>query len=138
MPGDTQESIATTLELAKYYNPDMAFFLAIAPWPYAEIYGELEKHIEEKDFRRYNLVEAVVKPLAMSRAELERQLLETTKKFYMDKMNKFSALSAGKQEFMIAVMDLLMKHSYLAEHMKADSDRMPGEVRRLLNLNPIP
>jgi len=138
MPNDTRESIATTLELAQYYNPDMAFFLAIAPWPYAEIYGELEKYIEVKDFRRYNLVEAVIKPLAMSRGELEQQLLETTKKFYMEKMKKFSALSRGKQEFMINVMDLLMNHSYLSEHMKAVGAGMPEGVKRLLNLNPIP
>ena len=138
MPNDTQQSIATTLELANYYNPDMAFFLAIAPWPYAEIYRELEPYVEEKDFRRYNLVEAVVKPLAMSRRELEQQLLETTKKFYMGKMKRFSDLSRGKQEFMINVMDLLMHHSYLAEHMKAVGAGMPESVKRLLNLNPIP
>jgi anaerobic magnesium-protoporphyrin IX monomethyl ester cyclase len=138
MPHDTHESIAATLELAKYYNPDMAFFLAIAPWPYAEIYAELKIHVEEKDFRRYNLVEAVVKPLGMSRSELERDLLETTKKFYMDKMLRFSALSSGKQEFMRSVMELLMRHSYLSEHIKASAEGMPESVKRLLNLNPIP
>ncbi len=37
----TPESITDTIELAKHYNPDMAFFLAIAPWPYAELYPEL-------------------------------------------------------------------------------------------------
>jgi anaerobic magnesium-protoporphyrin IX monomethyl ester cyclase len=138
MPHDTHESIAATLELAKYYNPDMAFFLAIAPWPYAEIYAELKSHVEEKDFRRYNLVEAVVKPLAMSRSELEKDLLETTKKFYMDKMLRFSALSSGKKEFMRSVMELLMRHSYLSEHIRSSAEGMPESVKRLLNLNPIP
>ena len=61
MPDDTPESMAKTLELAKYYNPDMAFFLAIAPWPYSEIYPSLKDHIEVKDYSRYNLVEPVVK-----------------------------------------------------------------------------
>ncbi len=138
LPQDTRESIARTLKLAQYYNPDMAFFLAIAPWPYAEIFGELKDHIEETDFRRYNLVEAVVKPVAMSRAELERELLETTKKFYMAKMASFSALSPYKQGFMRSVMDLLMRHSYLAPHIKAGAEEMPEEVKRLLNLSPIP
>jgi anaerobic magnesium-protoporphyrin IX monomethyl ester cyclase len=138
MPLDTQESIAATLELAKYYSPDMAFFLAIAPWPYSEIYPDLKNHVEEKDYRRYNLVEAVLKPLAMSRKELEKELLETTKKFYMDKMLKFASLSSGKQVFMRSVMDLLMRHSYLSEHIKASAEGMPESVKRLLNLNPIP
>jgi anaerobic magnesium-protoporphyrin IX monomethyl ester cyclase len=138
MPQDTQESIAATLELAKYYNPDMAFFLAIAPWPYVEIFETLKHHTETTDFRHYNLVEAVVKPLAMSRNELEKVLLETTKQFYVDKMSKFHHLSPGKQEFMRSVMHLLMHHSYLAEHIKASTREMPESARRLLNLNPIP
>ncbi|MHB8829333.1 MAG: B12-binding domain-containing radical SAM protein [Syntrophales bacterium] len=138
LPQDTPESIARTLELARYYDPDMAFFLAIAPWPYAEIYDALKDHIEETDFRRYNFVEAVVKPVAMSRVELERELLETTKKFYMGKMAGFSALSPYKQGFMRSVMDLLMNHSYLAPHIKAGAAEMPEEVRRLLNISPLP
>lgn len=138
LPQDTREKIAQTLKLAQNYNPDMAFFLAIAPWPYAEIFGELKDHIEETDFRHYNLVEAVVKPLAMSRAELEHELLEVTKKFYMDKMANFPSLSPYKQEFMRSVMDLLMHHSYLAPHIKAGAEEMPEEVKRLLNMCPIP
>ncbi len=138
MPGDTPQSIAATLELAKHYNPDMAFFLAIAPWPYAELYGALKDHIEVKDFRRYNLVEAVVKPLAMTRAELEKELLETTKKFYMAKMAGLAALSSGKQEFMRSVMDLLINHSYLGEHIKSAAAEMPASVKRMMKLSPIP
>jgi anaerobic magnesium-protoporphyrin IX monomethyl ester cyclase len=138
MPHDTKESIAATLELAKYYAPDMAFFLAIAPWPYAEIYDQLKDYIEETDFRRYNLVEAVVKPATLTRAELERELLEATKNFYMDKMTRISSLSAAKQDFMRSVMELLIKHSYLAEHIKSGAAGMPESIKRLFNLNPIP
>lgn len=138
MPGDTPESIAATLELAKHYNPDMAFFLAIAPWPYAELYGALKDYIETTDFRRYNLVEAVVKPLAMSRPELEKELLDTTKKFYVSKMAGFSDLSSGKQEFMRSVMDLLMNHSYLSEHIKSAAEQMPDPIKRMMKLSPIP
>ncbi len=138
MPEDTRESIGRTLELAQYYNPDMAFFLAIAPWPYADIYSELKEHIEETDFRHYNLVEPVVKPISMSRKELERELLDTTKRFYMGKMENFSRMSAYKQDFMRSVMHLLINHSYLSEHIKASTEKLSESARRLMNLSPIP
>ena len=71
MPDDTPESMGKTLELAKYYNPDMAFFLAIAPWPYSEIYPSLKDHVEVTDYSRYNLVEPVVKPKNMTLKEVQ-------------------------------------------------------------------
>ena len=45
MPDDTKEKIRNTVELAKFYNPDLAFFLAIAPWPYSDIYPLLKPYV---------------------------------------------------------------------------------------------
>ncbi|SNB47908.1 cobalamin-dependent protein [Geobacter sp. DSM 9736] len=135
MPEDTPESIAQTIELAKHYNPDMAFFLAIAPWPYAELYPELEQYVATKDYRKYNLVEPVLKPRNMSLQELERELGKASQKFFMHKFQNLHQLSPWKQEFMLSVLDLLINHSYLAGQMKAamkDGKEMPEEVKRLL------
>src|SRR4030067_2941036 len=55
MPDETPESIDSAIKLAKYYNPDLAFFLAIAPWPYSDIYKELAPFVEEFDYSKYNL-----------------------------------------------------------------------------------
>ena len=44
----------------------MAFFLAITPWPYSDLYESVKDHIVTRDYRKYNLVEPVVKPVAMS------------------------------------------------------------------------
>jgi anaerobic magnesium-protoporphyrin IX monomethyl ester cyclase len=136
MPEDTPESIAETVELAKHYNPDMAFFLAIAPWPYAELYGELEPYVGTKDYRKYNLVEPVLKPKNMTMAELERELGRASQKFYMHKFQHLHELSPWKQEFMLSVLDLLIHHSYLAGQMKAamkeGGAQMPEEVKNLL------
>lgn len=114
MPDDTPESIEQTIELAKHYNPDMAFFLAIAPWPYAELYPELEPYVGTKDYRKYNLVEPVIKPKHMTMEELERHLGRASQKFFMHKFQNLENLSAWKQEFMLSVLDLLINHSYLA------------------------
>ncbi|GBE06054.1 MAG TPA: radical SAM protein [Nitrospirae bacterium] len=139
IPDETKESINTTLELAKHYNPDMAFFLAIAPWPYADIYKELKPYIAVKDYSKYNLVEPVVKPVNMSIEELSRELLRATKLFYMDKLEKLDKMSPYKKEFMLSVMKLLMEHSYLAKEIEGV---IPPEVKKhidnLKSLSPIP
>lgn len=136
LPDDTPETIAATIELAKHYNPDMAFFLAIAPWPYAELYPELEQYVATKDYRKYNLVEPVVKPKQMTLAELERELGKAAQQFYMHKFQHLDRLTPWKQEFMLAVLDLLINHSYLAGQMRAmmkEGKEMPAEVKALLH-----
>ncbi|QWV92791.1 B12-binding domain-containing radical SAM protein [Geomonas oryzisoli] len=135
MPDDTPESIAKTIELAKHYNPDMAFFLAIAPWPYAELYPELEPYVATTDFRKYNLVEPVIKPKNMTLEELERELGRASQKFFMHKFQNLHQLSPWKQEFMLAVFDILINNSYLAGQMRAmmkQGGQMPPEVQALV------
>lgn len=135
MPDDTPETIAWTVDLAKYYNPDMAFFLAIAPWPYADLYPQLEKHVATTDYRKYNLVEPVVKPNNMTMEELGRELGKASQKFFMHKFRHLNTLTPWKQEFMLSVLDLLMHHSYLAEQMKAAMQGgagMPEDVKAML------
>jgi anaerobic magnesium-protoporphyrin IX monomethyl ester cyclase len=136
MPDDTPESIAATIELAKHYNPDMGFFLAIAPWPYSELYPELEPYVATKDYRKYNLVEPVIKPKNMTLDELELELGKASQKFFMHKFQHLHELSSWKQEFMLSVLDLLIHHSYLAGQMKAamkeGGAQMPEEVKMLL------
>lgn len=135
MPDDTPETIAATVELAKHYNPDMAFFLAIAPWPYAELYPELERYVATKDYRKYNLVEPVVKPKGMTMAELERELGRAAQQFYMHKFRNLDSLTPWKRKFMLAVFDILMNNSYLAGQMRAmmkEGKEMPPEVKALI------
>jgi anaerobic magnesium-protoporphyrin IX monomethyl ester cyclase len=117
MPDDTQETIKKTLELAIHYNPDMAFFLAIAPWPYSDIYTTLKPYIEETDFRKYNLVEPVVKPHSMTRKELKASLMNATKEFYAHKLKSLDKLTPYKQNFMDSLMKLFVEHSYLAKEL---------------------
>ena len=135
LPDDTVESIAHTVELAKHYNPDMAFFLAIAPWPYAELYPQLEPYVFTKDYSRYNLVEPVIKPKNMTVKELEKELGKAAQKFYMHKFKHLHELTPWKQEFMLSVLDIFINHSYLAGQMKdamRDGKDMPEEVKALM------
>ncbi|MBI5494968.1 MAG: cobalamin B12-binding domain-containing protein [Deltaproteobacteria bacterium] len=133
-PGETVESIRRTVELAQWYGPDMAFFLAITPWPYADLYEELKSHIAVTDYRHYNLVEPVVQPDKMSLAEMQRELHRATGHFFMHKFMHLEQLPPAKQDFMIRVLKLLIEHSYLGKEMRemAGHAAMPPQIRELL------
>lgn len=137
MPDETPESIAQAIELAKLYNPDMAFFLAIAPWPYADLYPALKDHIATHDYRKYNLVEPVVKPRNMELTELEKQLGLASRNFYMHKFKNLAQLSDWKQKFMLEVFKVLVNNSYLAgqmQEMGQAGQEMPPELKKILAL----
>ena len=129
MPDDTQEKIRKTVELAKFYNPDLAFFLAIAPWPYSEIYPVLKPYVATFDYSKYNLVEPVVKPKNMTLDEVRMELGHASKEFYMNKLKNLDKLTPQKREFMIKVTKIIATNSYLAEHMKG---AMPEEIRDII------
>jgi anaerobic magnesium-protoporphyrin IX monomethyl ester cyclase len=126
MPDETTEDMKRTIELAKYYDPDMAFFLAITPWPYADLYRDVKDHIAVRDYRKYNLVEPVIKPDAMTLDEVREQLFHGFREFYHHKMRQFRVMPGWKQEFMKALMKLLMEHSYLREQMAELKEHMPA------------
>ncbi len=138
-PDETPEKIAATVELAKWYAPDMAFFLALTPWPYADLYQELKDSIAVHDLRRYNLVEPVIKPIGMTVDEVRGALHCATGAFFRDKFHRLGQLQPAKQRFLLAVLSLLLEHSYLGEAMRgmAGHATMPAEVRALLASLPL-
>ncbi len=137
-PRETVESIRETVELAKWYAPDMAFFLAITPWPYADITRDeaagLGSRLATRDYRKYNLVEPVVKPDAMTLEEMQRELHRATGHFFHHKFKNLDALSPEKRRFMVRVLRLLIEQSYLGKemHHMARGAEMPEAVKRML------
>ncbi len=129
MPDETPSSIESAIKLAKYYNPDLAFFLAIAPWPYSDIYPELEPYIEEFDYSKYNLIEPIVKPINMTREQLNKFLLGAFREFYMEKLERIDEMSQFKKNYMIEVTRLLINDSYLSSQMKGE---MPVKVKHFI------
>ena len=134
-PEETPASIRRTVELAQWYAPDMAFFLALTPWPYADITPELEHRIVTRDHRRYNLVEPVIQPDAMTIDVLRAELHRATGHFFRDKFRNLSKLAPAKRTFMIRVLRLLIENSYLGEEMRrmAAHATMPASVRAMLD-----
>ncbi|HEX9051013.1 MAG TPA: cobalamin-dependent protein [Anaeromyxobacter sp.] len=133
-PEETAASIRKTVELAQWYAPDMAFFLALTPWPYADIAPQLDSRIATRDYRRYNLVEPVMKPDNMTMEELHAELHRATGHFFHDKFRNLSKLAPGKRTFLVRVLKLLIENSYLGQEMRhmAGGAQMPEPVKAML------
>ena len=132
MPDETPESIADTLELAKHYNPDFAHFLLIAPWPYADIYGELKDYVVERDFAKYNFVEPVVKPKNMTMEEISRAVIDCYRQYYMDKIKEYDSMrDEFKRDYLLRSMKVMMENSFLVKHITGMGE-IPEEVKKFL------
>jgi anaerobic magnesium-protoporphyrin IX monomethyl ester cyclase len=119
-PWETPESIESTLALAKQYGPDFAHFLAITPWPYADMYPELSDNDEVKDYAKYNLVEPIVRPDAMTRDEVRKAIVECYARYYMNRVPEyFKIKDSFKREYLKRSMKLIMSNSFLTELIRS-------------------
>ncbi len=117
-PWETEETIERTLQLAHHYNPDFAHFLAITPWPYADIYADMQGHIEVHDLSKYNLVEPVIRPTRMTLEQVSRKILDCYRRYYIKKAPEyFSEKDHFKREYLKRSMHLIMKNSFLTSLM---------------------
>ncbi len=130
-PDETKESIEKTLQLVMEFNPDFGHFLAIAPWPYSDIYNELKDYIEVFDYRKYNLIDPIIKPKSMSLEDIDKAIIACYKTFYE---NKFREMSDEKDEFkkkyMITSMKLMMTTSFIKKKMGSLVDMNKSEMPR--------
>ncbi len=118
-PWETKESINRTLEIAKSYNPDFAHWLALAPWPYADIYDDMKDHIEDFDYSKYNLVEPVIKPESMTLEEVKFEIVNSYRRYYTWKAPQFLELKDEfKRDYIRKSMTLILRNSFLTKLIK--------------------
>ncbi len=131
-PHETKKSIARTLKLSKVYNPDFAHYLALAPWPYADMYRELEPYIVEKDYRKYNLIDPVIKPEKMSLKAIDFAIVDCYRSFYMGKFKEILSIKdTFKKRYLLHSMKLIMGSSFIV-HKIGSLGKMPPQVSALL------
>lgn len=129
-PSETGKSIKRTLELAKEYNPDFCHFLAIAPWPYADIYEELKRYIVVRDYKLYNLIDPVIKPGNMTIEEIDQAIVDCYRDFYMGKMHEILEMKDQfKRDYLLTSMKLMMNSSFLIKKL-GHMEGMPEEMKR--------
>ena len=138
LPGDTRASIKRTLDIAKEYNPDFCHFLAIAPWPYADMYDELKPFVKVFDYRRYNLIDPVVEPPGMTMQEVDDAIVDCYRRFYMDKLKEvLNITDEFKRDYMLEAMRRIMKDSFLIKKL-GNLGTIPEDVEKHLNLLSAP
>jgi anaerobic magnesium-protoporphyrin IX monomethyl ester cyclase len=131
-PEETMETIEKTLSLAIDFNPDFAHFLAIAPWPYADIYGELKDYIVVTDYKKYNLIDPIIKPNSMTLEELDHAMMECYRGFYMMKFAEMmEETDPFKKQYMLTSMKLMMSNSFIRKKM-GEIKEMPAEIKKLM------
>jgi anaerobic magnesium-protoporphyrin IX monomethyl ester cyclase len=131
-PWENHESIRATLELSRRYDPDFAHYLAITPWPYADIYEEMKPHIAVHDYSQYNLIDPIVKPEGMTLAQIDRAIVNCYREFYMGKLDQLAReRDAFRRRYLLTSMHLMMRSSFLKKKM-GSLGRIPVEVERLL------
>ncbi len=122
MPDETPESIATTLELAKHYNPDFGHFLAITPWPYSELYDSLKSFIRVTDYSKYNLINPIIESKTMTLEELNEAIISCYKEFYRWKVPQFTNdPNVFRREYLLRSTRLMMQNSFLRKYMKSNN-----------------
>ena len=130
-PHETEATIDETLRLAKLFDPDMAHFLCITPWPYADLWEEMKDRVRVFDYAKYNLIEPIVEPEAMTIRELDAAIVRCYRDFYMGKMTDFLAYPDDfRRQYMLSSMKLIMKSSFLVK--KIGRMAMPSGMKEMM------
>lgn len=130
-PEETPESVRRTLEEARWFDPDMAHFLAITPWPYSDLWAETQDRIVVTDYSRYNLIEPIIEPNAMTLREIDEAIIRCYRDFYMPKMAAFNAFpDEFRRRYMLSSMKLIMKSSFIVE--KVGRLGIPAAMAKIL------
>lgn len=131
-PEETLDNIQNTLRLAIEFNPDLAHFIAITPWPYSDIYNELKGYIEVFDYRKYNFIDPVVKPIEMTLEQLDKAIVDCYRAFYMKKYTEMmEEKDEFKKQYMITAMKLMMSNSFIKKKI-GNLGAMPEEIRLII------
>jgi anaerobic magnesium-protoporphyrin IX monomethyl ester cyclase len=130
-PEETAETVRRTLKLARDFDPDMAHFLAITPWPYSDLYEEVKDRIAVHDYSSYNLIEPIIEPREMTLREIDEAIIRCYRDFYMSKMTDFRNFpDAFRRKYMLDSMKLIMKSSFIVQ--KLGRLGMPAAMQKIL------
>ncbi|HEY6008703.1 MAG TPA: radical SAM protein [Geobacteraceae bacterium] len=133
-PGETKKSIERTLKLAQYYNPDNAHFLAITPWPYADMYEEVKAFIRVHDYSKYNLIDPIIEPKRMSLLQVDVAIVDCYRRFYMRKLAEVAGMKDPfKRGYLIRAMKLIMGSSFIIKKLGMGTlGKVPAKIEEIM------
>lgn len=82
LPSETPETIEETYRMARDWKADMTNWNMYTPWPFAELFQDLQDKVEIRDYSHYNFVTPIIKPDNMTREEVLKGVLRNYARFY--------------------------------------------------------
>ncbi len=82
LSNETPQTIEESYKMARDWGADMTNWNMFTPWPFAELFQDLEDKVEVRDFSHYNFVTPIIKPDAMTREEVLQGVLRNYARFY--------------------------------------------------------
>ena len=71
-----------------------------------------------EDYSKYNLIEPIIKPRAMSLREIDEAMMRCYRDFYRGKMTSFNSYpDEFRRHYMLSSMKLIMKSSFIVEKL---------------------
>lgn len=117
-PDETTASAMRTLQQAQHCNPDIANFLALTPWPYADIYQEVRQYIREWDYAKYNLIDPIIEPKQMSMLQIEVAMVDCYRKFNMGKIIEVMTMKDDfRRGYLMRATKLMMGSSFIVKKL---------------------
>jgi anaerobic magnesium-protoporphyrin IX monomethyl ester cyclase len=89
LPNETAETIRETYRMARDWQADMTNWNMYTPWPFSELFQDLEDKVEIRDYSHYNFVTPIIKPDKLSREDLLKGVLNNYARFYSRKALEF-------------------------------------------------
>lgn len=134
-PDETRQSIERTLKLAQYYNPDNAHFLAITPWPYADMFNDVKDYIKVHDYAKYNLIDPIIEPKGMSLLQIDVAIVDCYRRFYMKKLTEvISMKDPFKRDYLMKAMKLIMGSSFIIKKLGMGTlGKVPAKIEEMMS-----
>jgi len=89
LPSETPETIEETYRMTRDWGSDMTNWNMYTPWPFTELFQDLEDKVEIRDFSHYNFVTPIIKPDNMTREEVLEGVLRNYARFYSKKFLEY-------------------------------------------------
>lgn len=133
VPDETPESIKKTMQLVQHCNPDIANFLTYTPWPYSDEYADLKPRIRVRDYGKYNMVDPVLEPRAMSILQVEVAQADCYRRFYMGKIIEFMTMKATfRRDYLMRITKLFMGSPFVIRKLGIGIlGKIPAKVEQM-------
>ncbi|MBW4467757.1 MAG: magnesium-protoporphyrin IX monomethyl ester anaerobic oxidative cyclase [Pegethrix bostrychoides GSE-TBD4-15B] len=82
LPSETPETIEETYRMARDWKADMTNWNMYTPWPFSELFQDLQDKVEIRDYSHYNFVTPIIKPDQMTREDVLKGVLRNYARFY--------------------------------------------------------